>query len=171
VTRSHTIGVVEPNTRCKLTHRPGAAGTAGGVLYGELTRWKALRIARHIDANLAGKIRIEDLATLLNLSTSHFYRFFKRTFGTSARTWIGRRRIEVAQILMLSTRAPLSQIALSCGMSDQSHFTRAFRRIVGETPHIWRQTLRAGETCPSRSCSPERGSPSLRSLCAHSECD
>jgi len=29
---------------------------------------------------------------------------------------------------------------LSCGMSDQSHFTRSFRRIVGETPSSWRQT-------------------------------
>jgi AraC-like DNA-binding protein len=41
---------------------------------------------------------------------------------------------------MLATGASLSQIALSCGMSDQSHFTRSFRRIVGETPASWRQT-------------------------------
>ena len=30
---------------------------------------------------------------------------------------------------MLTTGASLSEIALSCGMSDQSHFTRSFRRI------------------------------------------
>jgi hypothetical protein len=36
--------------------------------------------------------------------------------------------------------APLSEIALSCGMSDQSNFTRSFRRIVGETPSSWRRT-------------------------------
>jgi AraC-like DNA-binding protein len=63
----------------------------------------------------------------------------------------------------------LSEIALSCGMSDQSHFTRAFRRIVGETPHSWRRTLRASRRYwPA---SPERGSASLRLLCAHSERD
>jgi AraC-like DNA-binding protein len=27
-------------------------------------------------------------------------------------------------------------------MSDQSHFTRAFRRVVGDTPYSWRQTRR-----------------------------
>jgi AraC-like DNA-binding protein len=59
-----------------------------------------------------------------------------------AHIWIAHRRIEVAQGLMLTTRAPLSEIALSCGMSDQSHFTRSFRRIVGETPHLWRQARR-----------------------------
>ena len=53
-----------------------------------------------------------------------------------------RRRIEVAQDLMLSTREPLGAIALSCGMSDQSHFSRWFRRIVGETPHQWRRMRR-----------------------------
>jgi hypothetical protein len=31
---------------------------------------------------------------------------------------------------------------LSCGMSDQSHFSRWFRRIVGETPNQWRRTRR-----------------------------
>jgi AraC-like DNA-binding protein len=40
---------------------------------------------------------------------------------------------------MLTTGASLSEIALSCGMSDQSHFTRSFRRIVGEAPSAWRQ--------------------------------
>jgi AraC family transcriptional regulator len=115
---------------------------AGRVLRGGLAPWQARRVAAHIDANLGGQICIKDLATLLGISTSHFCRAFKCTFGMSARAWIGRRRIEVARSLMLSTRVPLSEIALSCGMSDQSHFTRAFRRIVGETPHLWRQTRR-----------------------------
>jgi AraC-like DNA-binding protein len=57
-----------------------------------------------------------------------------------ARIWIRQRRIEFAQGLMLTTGASLSEIALSCGMSDQSHFTRSFRRIVGETPSSWRET-------------------------------
>ena len=119
-----------------------AGSRAGRVLRGGLAPWQARRVAAHIDAHLAELIRIRDIATLVDISTSHFCRAFKRTFGTSARAWIGRRRIEVAQNLMLSTRAPLSEIAFSCGMSDQSHFTRAFRRIVGETPHSWRQMYR-----------------------------
>jgi AraC family transcriptional regulator len=53
-----------------------------------------------------------------------------------------RRRIEVAQGLMLTTSEPLSSIAVSCGMCDQPHFTRSFHRIVGATPHTWRRTRR-----------------------------
>jgi AraC-like DNA-binding protein len=52
------------------------------------------------------------------------------------------RRIEMSQGLMLATTSPLSEIALRCGMSDQSHFSRAFRRVMGETPDAWRRSRR-----------------------------
>jgi len=60
----------------------------------------------------------------------------------------------VAQSLMLAGREPLCAIALRCGLSDQSHFTRVFRRIVGETPYAWRRT-RWGEI-EDRSTEPSR---------------
>lgn len=107
---------------------------------GGFAAWQSRRLAAHVDANLAGKILIKDLATSLGISVGHFCRAFKRTFGTPARIWIRHRRIERAQGLMLTTGASLGEIALSCGMSDQSHFTRSFRRIVGESPSSWRQT-------------------------------
>jgi len=107
---------------------------------GGFAPWRSRRLTAHVDANLASKIVIRDLAASLDMSVGHFCREFKRTFGMPARIWIRQRRIELAQGLMLTTGAPLSEIALSCGMSDQSHFTRSFRRIVGETPSSWRQT-------------------------------
>jgi AraC family transcriptional regulator len=153
---------------------PAGAGItrrkAGRALRGAFAPWQARRVAVYIDAHLGGPIWVKDLAALLKFSTSHFCRAFRRTFGSSARSWIGLRRVEFAQSLMLSTRAPLSEIALSCGMSDQSHFTRAFRRIVGETPHLWRQARRGaieegitdlacGGANPAQRPPPERGSP------------
>jgi AraC-like DNA-binding protein len=107
---------------------------------GAFAAWQSQRLAAHVDANLSGKISVKDLAASLHISVGHFCRAFKRTFGMPARIWIRRRRIELAQGLMLTTGASLSEIALSCGMSDQSHFTRSFRRIVGEVPSSWRQT-------------------------------
>jgi AraC family transcriptional regulator len=107
---------------------------------GGLAAWQKRRLTAYIDAHLTGSIRVEELADLLNLSESHFSRAFRCTFGTSAHEYLTRRRIEVAQSLMLTSREPLSAVALLCGLSDQSHFTRVFRRIVGETPYAWRRT-------------------------------
>jgi AraC family transcriptional regulator len=110
------------------------------ILRGSFAAWQSRRLAAHVDAKLTGRIAVKDLAAALNMSIGHFCRMFKRTFGIPACTWIRHRRIQLAQGLMLTTGASLSDIALSCGMSDQSHFTRSFRRIVGETPFSWRRT-------------------------------
>jgi AraC-like DNA-binding protein len=129
-------------------------GNTREVVRGGLVAWQKRRLTAYIDDHLAERIRVEDLAKLLDLSESHFGRAFRRTFGTSAHAYLTRRRIEVAQSLMLTTREPLSAIALHCGLSDQSHFTRVFRRIVGETPYAWRRTRR-GEI-EDRSTEPSR---------------
>ena len=92
---------------------------------------------------MSSQILIRELARVLGISASHFCRAFKCTFAVSPRDYVLRRRIEVAQALMLTTSEPLSSIALRCGMCDQAHFTRSFHRIVGATPYAWRRTRRA----------------------------
>jgi AraC family transcriptional regulator len=112
------------------------------VVRGGLPAWQTRRVFAHVEANLSRRIPVEELARLLGLSASYFCRAFKCTFGASPRDYVLRRRIEVAQGLMLTTSEPLSSIAVKCGMCDQPHFTRSFHRIVGETPYMWRRTRR-----------------------------
>jgi AraC family transcriptional regulator len=118
------------------------ASTAVEIPPAGLPAWRSRRIIAHVDAKLPATIRVRELAEAVGLSVSHFCRAFKRTFGASPRTYVLRRRIELAQGLMLTTRDPLSSIALRCGMCDQAHFTRSFHRIVGETPRSWRRARR-----------------------------
>jgi AraC family transcriptional regulator len=109
------------------------------VARGSLPAWQVRKVFAHVEANLCRRIAIRELASLLNLSASHFCRAFKCTFGVSPRDYVLRRRIAVAQGLMLTTSESLVSIAVRCGMCDQPHFTRSFRRIVGETPYMWRR--------------------------------
>jgi AraC-like DNA-binding protein len=41
---------------------------------------------------------------------------------------------------MLSTAKPLCDIAIECGLADQAHLSRLFRKVVGETPAAWRRS-------------------------------
>lgn len=103
---------------------------------------KIERIDRWIDANLDETIQIEQLAALVNLSRSHFSRTFQRTLGETPLAYVHRRRIVHAQQLMLTTQRSLAQIAIDCGLSDQCHLTRVFRRVTGTTPGSWRRAHR-----------------------------
>jgi AraC family transcriptional regulator len=106
---------------------------------GGLAPWQIRKVTAHIEANLDAPIRSSELAAIARLSPCHFSRVFRNSFGCSPLDYVTRRRLERAQGLMLSTDAPLCQIALDCGMADQAHFSRLFRRIVGETPRSWRR--------------------------------
>jgi AraC family transcriptional regulator len=121
---------------------------------GCLAPWQRRRVVAHVEANLHNSVSVARLAALIHLSSGQFSRLFKRTFGVTAHAWLMRRRIQVAQRLMLTTDDPLSQIALTCGMFDQPHFTRVFRQWLGETPSSWRRARRVQQ---QRNPTKERG--------------
>jgi AraC family transcriptional regulator len=106
---------------------------------GGLAPWRIRRVTSHIESNLEGTVRTTDLASLVELSAFHFCRAFRDSFGDSPHGYVMRRRVERAQGLMLTTNTSLSQIAIDCGLADQAHFNRLFRRFVGESPGAWRR--------------------------------
>lgn len=110
---------------------------------GGLAPWQIRKVTSHIEANLDRSIKNEELAALVRLNPSHFGRAFRNSLGEPPHEYVIRRRVERAQGLMLSTDASLSEIALDCGLADQSHLTRLFRRFAGESPRAWRRA-RAG---------------------------
>lgn len=113
---------------------------------GGLSPWQVRKVLCHIEAQLDRTLRNEDLAALVRLNPSHFCRAFRNSFGESPHGYVIRRRVERAQGLMLSTDASLTDIALDCGLADQSHLTRLFRRIVGESPRAWRRARLSAPT-------------------------
>jgi len=110
---------------------------------GGLAPWKARKVSAYIEAHLDSTIATADLAGLVKLSVFHFCRAFRASFGESPHTYVMRRRVECAQGLMLRTNSPLAQIATQCGLSDQAHFSKSFRRFVGESPGAWRRARAA----------------------------
>jgi AraC-like DNA-binding protein len=121
--------------------RPAQAPAA--LVQGGLAPWQISRVKAHVEANLESTLRMRDLAAIVRLSTGHFCRAFTRSFGVAPFAYVAGRRLARARELMLTTDDPLSQIALACGLCDQSHLTRLFRRHVGTSPNVWRRSNRA----------------------------
>lgn len=112
---------------------------AESAFRGKLPRWQAKRLITYIEENLDQTIKSPDLIALTGMSAGHFFRTFKATFGQTPLAYIARRRVEHAQQMMLMSSDPLCHIAIDCGLCDQSHLTRLFRRFVGTTPSQWRR--------------------------------
>lgn len=104
-----------------------------------LAPWQTRKVKEFVDTSLGTTIRLSDCAGQARLSAGYFSRAFKATFGTTMCRYIRQQRIERAQQLMLLSDQPLSQIALACGFTDQAHYCRVFRHVVGMNPNAWRR--------------------------------
>src|SRR5271154_3633243 len=116
------------------------APSVGKLQPGGLASWQARRTLAHIEANLASKMDIDDLANGVALSRSHFSRAFKRSVGFTPMEYVVVRRVERAKAMISGTREPLAEVALACGFADQAHLNRRFRDIVGISPGRWRRS-------------------------------
>jgi AraC family transcriptional regulator len=108
-----------------------------GRARGGLAPWQKRKVDQYLSEHLGRALYVRELAGQVSLSVTHFSRAFRESFGTTPHQHIMGLRLKLAQQLMLTTRDPLSQIALACGMADQSHLTKLFRRALGETPTTW----------------------------------
>jgi AraC family transcriptional regulator len=131
--------------RSRLTRRPivNSKPTAPTSAISEkrsgLARWQTARVMAHIDSHLDSTIYTKELAALARLSSFHFCRVFRETFGAPPHRYVMQKRVTRAQDMMLRTSAPLGRIAMDCGMADQAHFNKLFRRFIGESPGAWRR--------------------------------
>jgi len=93
-----------------------------------------------IDKNLGrSDISVEDIAATVFLSPTHFRRIFHDVFGTSPISFVRRRRVERAGILIRTTDLSLKEIAHECGFTDTTYFSKTFRKLMKKTPNTYRK--------------------------------
>jgi AraC family transcriptional regulator len=112
----------------------------GGMAPHKLRKAIAL-IDHHLSDEEEGRVALRVVAGAVRMSYFHFSRAFKQSMGMTATNYIAERRIERAKKMLEETELPISEIALRSGFSSQSHFTKAFRRLAGNTPKAFRAAL------------------------------
>jgi len=117
----------------------GGFQNAAGSVRGGLAPWQVKRACERLDANLGGTLALQQIAAEFDLSVSHFSRAFRISTGLPPHQWLLRQRVKAAQQLMTVRDLPLSEIAISVGFANQSHFTKVFSAQVGVSPAIWRR--------------------------------
>jgi AraC family transcriptional regulator len=108
---------------------------------GGLAARQQRRIVEFIEEHLADDFPLATLANLAQLSTYHFARAFKRSFGIPPHRYHTNRRIERARALLADPKTSVADVALEVGFSGASAFAATFRRATGQTPTDYRRGL------------------------------
>src|SRR3954451_22892121 len=109
--------------------------------------------ARHLlrakdlaDARYAEPLGVADLARAAGLSTAHFSREFRKTFGESPHSYLLTRRLERAAALLRNTDRSVADICMSVGLTSVGSFTSSFSRLFGRSPTAYRASFPAAAT-------------------------
>jgi AraC family transcriptional regulator len=117
----------------------GGLRRSAELVRGGLAPWQAKRACERLESDLVGRLSLQQVAAEFDLSVSHFSRAFRISTGLPPHQWLLRQRVKAAQQLMTVRDLPLSDIAMSAGFANQSHFTRVFTAVVGVSPGAWRR--------------------------------
>ncbi|MCP5538215.1 MAG: AraC family transcriptional regulator [Akkermansiaceae bacterium] len=96
------------------------------------------RVLKHIRENVDQPLRLPELAEMAGLSVYQLDQRIRALYQVSAGQCITRARIEAACHMLNTTGKSIANIALECGYSDQSAFTRQFKQTTGLTPKAYR---------------------------------
>ena len=111
-------------------------------LRGGLSPAALRRVQLFVEANVANRIHVRDLAARAALSPYHFARAFKTSTGQTPYAFIEERRIARAKTLLAETASPVAAIAVETGFGTQSRLTTRFRRRTTFTPAAYRRNRR-----------------------------
>ena len=93
------------------------------------------RVIQYIEANLANKILLTDVANVSHFSAYHFHRIFTGIVGETVNDYIVRRRLERAvNLLIFKTELSVTQVALDNGFSSSANFSKAIKLHFGFSP-------------------------------------
>jgi AraC family transcriptional regulator len=97
------------------------------------------RVEELLRVHFAHPPSMRRLAEEAGVHPVHLARVFRRHHGCTAATHVRRLRVAWAQDQLACPGASTADVALAAGFSDQSHFARVFRQIVGISPARWRR--------------------------------
>ena len=95
----------------------------------------------HIHCHYDEPLRLPALAEMAGLSVYQFDQRIRSLFHVTAGQYLVKVRIDTACKRLSGSHEPIAQIALACGYSDQSAFSRQFKQAVGISPLAYRKKL------------------------------
>lgn len=106
---------------------------------GGLPQRQLQQVSNYIENHLDQNLSLEELAKVVDITPHHFSKLFKQSTGLPPHSYMICCRVERAKQLLLKGELSIAEVATMVGFSDQSHFSKCFKRLVGTTPKVFMQ--------------------------------
>lgn len=123
--------------------RGAATAPASALPTSAFSSYRIHHIMNAVSEHPEAEYSVEEMAARSGLTPSHFCRVFKKATGTSPHQYVLKARLDRAQRMLAESDTSMKVIADLLGFTSQSHFNRAFKTHLGETPTNFR-TRRQG---------------------------
>lgn len=95
--------------------------------------WPVRSSIQHMALNYSEPVTLGDLSRMTKLSAYQIIRAFRRELGITPHAWLIRHRVRMGTNLLKEGES-IATVASEVGFADQTHFTRHFKRVHGNTP-------------------------------------
>ena len=96
------------------------------------------KVLSYIRKNIYKTIDIDSLAAISCLSKDHFIRLFRKEVNNTPLQYINQKKIEKAQLILITDSMPVKNISYLLAYEDHSYFNRLFKKLTGVTPQQYR---------------------------------
>lgn len=100
---------------------------------------RIMRTLRYIGDHLNEHIGMDDLAAVSCVAKSYLIRLFTSALHVSPIRYVNRKKVERAQLMLMTESVQVKEVAYRLGFDDHSYFIRLFRQIAGLTPNEYRR--------------------------------
>lgn len=100
------------------------------------------KLITRIDADLTADLRLGTQANDLGVNAGYLSSLFKRELGITYTDYVNRKRVELAEQLLLATDFQIQNIAQLCGILDLNYFSKVFKKYNDITPVKYREINR-----------------------------
>lgn len=97
-------------------------------------------VLNYIHDNIGKRISMETLVNISCMSKDHLIRLFKREIYMTPINYVLKKKIEKAQLKLVTETAEVKEIAFQLGFENQGYFNRVFKRFTGLTPMAYRRS-------------------------------
>ena len=94
---------------------------------------------KFITENFTDKITVKDICAAVGYSKSTVLTAFKKEFSVTVNSYLNTLRLERAKKMLDNENVSVNEVALGCGFSDQSYFSKVFSQAYGITPTEYRR--------------------------------